>query len=53
MEEPQIIELLNERSEQGIDELRKKYGRLLRQISFNIRSCSLPCACFRDYGICI
>ena len=54
MEEQQIIKLLNERSEQGIDELHKKYGKLLRQISFNILNDELDAEeCLNDTYLAI
>ena len=36
MEDREIIKLFNERSEQGVIELSKKYGRLCRKIALNI-----------------
>lgn len=36
MEDREIIKLFNERSEQGVIELSKKYGRLCRQIAHNV-----------------
>ena len=36
MEDREIIKLFNERSEQGVIELSKKYGRLCRMIAHNV-----------------
>lgn len=36
MDDKRIIELLFERSEEGIDELREKYGRAMYGVSYNI-----------------
>ena len=54
MEDREIIKLFNERSEQGVIELSKKYGRLCRKIALNILQDESDAEeCVNDAFLCV